>query len=58
MGGDDKKYLVIKFNISYYFVKNERLFKDFHKLIALQEKNRVKGIGKAYLKWALHYPFN
>ena len=49
MGTDDKKALIIKFNTAYYLAKNERLFSDYLELLELQEKNRVKDIGKAYL---------
>ena len=37
------------FNTAYYLAKNERPFSDYAKLLELQEKNRVRGIGKAYL---------
>ena len=49
MGTDDKKALVIKFNTAYYFAKNERPFSDYPEHLELQEKNRVRDIGKAYL---------
>ena len=49
MGTDDEKSLVIKFNTAYYLAKNERLFSDYPELLGLQEKNRVRDIGKAYL---------
>ena len=49
MGTDDKKTLAIKFNTAYYLAKNERPLRDYPELLELQEKNRVRDIGKAYL---------
>ena len=49
MGSDDKKTLLIKFNNACYLAKNERPFNDFPNLMELQEKNKVRDIGKVYL---------
>ena len=45
----DDKSMTIKFNMAYYFAKNERPFSDFEDLLALQDKNGLsKKITKAY----------
>ena len=44
-----KKTLLIKFTTACYLAKNERPFNDFPNLMELQEKNKVRDIGKVYL---------